>query len=172
MTTSDILRKICVETNNDYRSGQRIKGEIVSEDVEEKDDCSLYFNCNVNSKTYKVYQLMDLTQYPNPSVKFLKEFNDVNQANIYSKQQFCHYTGTDPFIASDMTLGYKSTGNRPDVDLKDSTCDVDCTKEDSYIFIIRDDYFCGNALNPFIEWRFRTVCNEIYDPLAYYLPKI
>jgi hypothetical protein len=162
MSSPALTTYVSFEITEDYRSGKSIYHSTLSNVEADEKDCETFlyngepfYACLVNDK-YRVYQFNEGNSYNKSTIKFLKEFPSKEEANNYAKQQYVHYTGYDPFITTGMGSAYKATGDRPEIDLTNSSCDVikGNLMCDSAIFIVSNGYFCGNVLNPYIEWHF------------------
>jgi len=148
MSTTDKVRKLILIHTDDYRAGPHLY--INDGDYKDHDDA---YNVEfaVKNNKYIVYQLsLDCGDY---DLKSLREFEKINNAISYSKQQYYLYTGNYPFIIDGYTSSYKATGTRPEINVDDGMkCEIDNSDGIDYIVIINDDHFEAHSLNLFAEW--------------------
>lgn len=142
--------------HDDYRSGPRIRLLEIQPDDPENDDDDNEGEIELRlGQTYDVYYL--IIGIGESKAHFCKSFRSWEEAEMYAKCQYYHLTGNFPFIATGMTLGYKSEGNRipfPIVWDFEISKISDEKSDDDYdaLIIASKDYLTCHSCNPFAEW--------------------
>jgi len=112
----------------------------------------------IDNSKYMVYHLvLDFCAY---NLKFLKQFDQLDDAILYSQKQYYLYTRTYPSIIANFSVMGNPSSNRsieskPEIeielnevsDLKE--IDSNCT---NFIIIINNNHFEAHSLDPSAKW--------------------
>jgi len=123
--------ELTVTHTNDYREGpklwivQGLPSDDESGNLEDRDTYGVELTLP-DRENYHVFQLsLDLGFYDE---KLLRTFTSIEEAILYSKQQFYLFTGEYPFISNGkVTSGYHPMGERVNVEtsnIEDEICDI------------------------------------------------
>jgi hypothetical protein len=108
----------------------------------------------------RVYHLL-LDIGPEYEARMVAQFDTVEEAEIFAKQQYFLYTDNYPFIVTGMGLAYKSTGLREPVPISaNAVCVLEEPEPDNcvgegarqYLVIVDQERFISHSLNVDAEW--------------------
>lgn len=154
-----------IKTTNDYRSGREIyflevhESDDENNDFDETEECVYTVTFEIDPDRYSVYYLY-LEYDSNVVPDRLNNFPSLEQAELYCKQQFYHYTDSFPFVSNGKySSSYHPDGSRPEVDLTHTEPHEyilqrkeELLDGESWLVIVGDDFIKGHSLGDCDIW--------------------